>query len=378
MRNTLRHGCSAGAARAIGTASLMKTRQSELIGYLARSVLVLFACSLALPALAAPAFDPAINKTVWKMLYGLTDAQVNDPLWLSQDADGDGLTNQAELIAGTNPLLPASTVAITNETADATNTFLTFATLKGKLYTIEFTTTLDVPGSWAGFQPAVQVMGNGMAQTVAAPRITNAFYRATVQDVDTDGDGVSDWAEIVTGYDPNNTHSNGAALDDHTALVGQLANENIITVVATDPATTQPPDATTPPASSGSITINRGGALHFNTITVPLLKSGTAIEGTDYLLAPSSVTFLPSVGSVKVPIVPKANPARQSNATVTLMAMPGGTYTVATPNSASVVIYPAGNATGTGVTGYYYNSTASAINAGYSPNLFHQCDPDAK
>ena len=229
------------------TESLVKTRRTDLIDHCVRIVLAALACSLAFPAVAAPAFDTEINKTVWKMLYGLTDAQVNDPVWLSQDADGDGLTNQAELIAGTNPLLPASTIAITNETADATSAFLTFATIKGKLYTIEFTTTLDVPGSWAGFQPVVQVMGNGLAQTVAAPRIPNAFYRTSVQDVDTDGDGVSDWAEIVTGYDPNNTHTNGATLDDHTALVAQLPNENIITVTATDPATTQPPDAATPP-----------------------------------------------------------------------------------------------------------------------------------
>ena len=340
------------------------------IGFLALFILASIAC--ALPALAAPAFDAEINKTVWKMIYGLTDAQVNDPTWLSQDADGDGLTNQAELTAGTNPLLPGSTIAITDETADATSAFLTFATIKGKLYTIEFTTTLDVPGSWAGFQPAVQVMGNGAAQTVAAPRIPNAFYRAVVQDVDTDGDGVSDWAEFITGFDPNNTHSGGAPVDDHTALVGQLANENVVTVVSTEPSTTQPPDDATAPTSTASITVSRGGTLHFSTITVSLLKSGTAIEGTDYLLAPSSVTFLPHVGSVKVPIVPKANPARQSNTTVTLQATAGGGYTVGAPNSASVVIYPAGNANGTGLTGYYYNSTSTVINAAYNAaNLFN-------
>ena len=103
---------------------------------------------------------------------------------------------------------------------------------------------------------------------------------------------------------------------------------------------------------------------------MPLNKSGTAVEGTDYLPAAGSVTFLPNVGVVKVQIVPKANPARQSNATVTLQAVPGAGYTVGTPNSASVVIYPAGNATGTGVTGNYYNSTSTLINAGYSASLF--------
>ena len=70
---------------------------------------------------------------------------------------------------------------------------------------------------------------------------------------------------------------------------------------------------------------------------------------------------------MKVPVVPVANPSRRSNVTVTLQAQTGGGYTVGAQNSASVVIYPAGNTTGTGLTGYYYNSTAAAINAGYDP-----------
>ncbi|MGI8820535.1 MAG: DUF1800 family protein, partial [Chthoniobacterales bacterium] len=327
-------------------------------------------CSLALASGAAAAIDPAIDQTVWRMLYGLTDAQVNDPIWLAQDSDGDGLTNGAELMAGTNPLAANSSLRISSVTASGTNAAVTFPSVSGKLYQVEYTTNLQAPASWSGFQPVVQVMGNGLSQTLTAPKIPNAFYRVTVQNVDTDGDGVSDWAEIVTGFDPNNTHSDGAPIDDHTALTTQLAVENIVTAVATDPVTTQPPDANTAPASNGSITITRGGNLHFSSITVPLVRSGTAVEGTDYLLAPTSVTLLPRVGSVKVPIVPLANPARQSNATATLQVQPGGGYTVGAASSASVVIYPAGVANGTGLTGYYYNSTSTAINAGYSPNLF--------
>jgi microcystin-dependent protein len=118
--------------------------------------------------------------------------------------------------------------------------------------------------------PAVQATGNGNVQSVTAPRLTSpqAFYRATVQDVDTDGDRVSDWAEIVTGFDPNSTHSHGASVDDHTALTTQLPNENIVTLTATEPSATQPPNAQTTPTTVGSITVSRAGRLNFSAITL--------------------------------------------------------------------------------------------------------------
>lgn len=305
------------------------------------------------------------------MTYGLTAAQVNDPVWLAADDDRDGLTNGEELVAGTNPLSSQSTIAITNITSDASSVYLTFPTLRGKMYRVEWNGKIEDPSGWQGFVPAVQLTGSGNPQTLAAPRITDASYRVTVEDIDTDGDGVSDWAEIVSGLDPNNAHTKGGASDDHTTLANDLVSENIITLTATDPATTQPADAATTPDTTGSITVTRGGTLHFSTITVPLQKSGTAAENADYLALPTSVTFPPKTGSVKVPIVPVANPNRLNNGTVTLQAMPGGGYTVGAPSSASVVIYPAGSARGTGLTGYYYNSTSTAINAGYSANLFN-------
>ena len=49
--------------------------------------------------------------------------------------------------------------------------------------------------------------------------------------------------------------------------------------------------------------------------------------------------------------------------------MPGGGYTVGAAHSASAVINPAGNTTGTGLTGTYFNSTSSQVYT-YGPNLF--------
>jgi uncharacterized protein (DUF1800 family) len=331
----------------------------------------LWACILALLASGVTAraqIDTALDKTVWKMAFGLTDAQVNDAQWLARDDDADGVSNGVEFRAGTNPLQASSTFAIKSITANTQTVVLTFPTVRGKVYAIESTATLELPTSWAAFVPAVQASGNGNSQNITAPRLTNpqAFYRATVHDIDTDGDRVSDWAEIVTGYDPNSTHSHGAAVDDHTALTNQLPNENIVTLVATEPSATQPPNAQTTPTTIGSITVTRGGRLNFSAITVSLTKSGTALEGIDYLALPSTVTLPPKVSSLKVPVVPVANLSRRNNATVTLQVEAGGGYTLGAHRSASVVIYPAGTTSGTGLTGYYYNSTSAAINAGYN------------
>lgn len=339
-------------------------------GFLCLWLVVVFSGAGLLPARGA--IDGAISKTVWKLVFGLTDAQVDDPAWMASDTDGDGLTNDEELAAGTNPLRADSGLGIKGATADSSFVYLTFPSARSKLYSIESLAALDIGAAWAPLQPPVQSIGNGIVQTLAAPRAADQFYRIATQEIDTDGDGVSDWAEVMTGLDPNNAHTKGSATDDHTTLATELPKENIVTVTTSEPATTQPPDGLTLPASNGSITISRGGTLNFATTTVALAKSGTATQDVDYTALPDTVTFSPKVGVIKIPVVPKFNAARVSNATVTLKALPGGGYTVGAPSSASVVISPAGNATGTGLTGTYYNSVAAELppNAYNAANIF--------
>ncbi len=316
---------------------------------------------------ANAAIDLEINRAVWKIVYALTDAQINSAKWLAADDDADGLTNGAELAAGTNPTQAASALAISTLTADPTSAHFTFRSIAGKRYVLEATSTIAEPKSWVAVLPAVELTGDGTPMTMNVPRASDpSFYRIAVLDLDSDDDGVSDWAEIITGFDPHSDHTSGAALDDHTALLAQLAVENIVTLSATEPTAKQPSDALTAPTALGSITVARAGELNFSPVTVAITKSGTAIADTDYIALPDFVTLPAHAKSVKIPIVPKFNPNLRSNVTVTLKAQPGGGYSVAAPSSASVVISPAGNANGTGLTGYYYNSTSTAINAGYN------------
>jgi len=325
---------------------------------------------LVFPFPASAQIDQNINNAVWRMLYGVSNTQFylnGDPAqglnkaWLNADSDGDGLTNGAELAAGTNPFKPNSALAVTSITGTATTVSLTFPTVAGKLYIAQSTATLT-PTNWQFLVPAVQVIGDGTSKTLVAPKSAGAFFRVLVEDNDTSGGHVSDWAKQILGYNLVTTMTNGVVNDD-TAITAGLANQNVVTVVATDPETTEPLNATTPPSDLGVITFQRGGFLSFSAITVPISVSGTAVAGVDYVALPSSITFQPGVNSVSVKITPIYNPAALSGRTVTVTAQAGGGYTLGTPSSASVAIFPPASPNGTGLTGQYYiggNATYSS------------------
>src|SRR6266853_195688 len=341
---------------------------------------------LAAAGLAAPgrgAIDAGITQAIWKMKFQVSDAQLylnGDPAqgpntaWLNADDDGDGISNGAEIAAGTDPFSANSMIKISSLSADGSGVHLTFPTVANKQYYVQQTTTLGNPASWAFVQDpnnAPQLINvvstNGSPKMLTAPQTANAFYRILAQDLDTDGDGVSDWAEAIAGYDKTTTHTKNSPTDDHTAMLAAVATSNLLTVSVTGSAATQPADSATPPIQTGSITINRSGPITFSTITVPLGKSGTATEGMDYDALPASVSFGPggtTVGATPrtawvLTVNPRANASLKTNVTAIVKAMSGGGYSLGSPASGSVVINPAGNATGTGLSAAYYQGASS-------------------
>ena len=318
----------------------------------------------------AYANDPAlINQTVWKMLYGVTDAQFNSPTWLTSDDDGDGIRNCDELIAGTNPFSAGSAIKITAITSTDTTASFTFPTASGKQYVLQTSTGLGTSAVWSVLSPSVTAMGTGADVTLTAPKGgSNSFFRVLVQDVDTDGDGATDWAEKAIGYNPNSATSDGTHADG-AAISSALAAENVVTIATTKATATQPPDSNTPATDLATVTITRSGNLHFNTVTVNLAKSGSATEGTDYSSLPASVTFSPHTNSITLTVVPKASATRVSNATAIVKVLSGSGYNIGGTASAGVVINPSGNPNGTGLTGNYQN-TASTTYATQTGTIF--------
>lgn len=313
------------------------------------------------------------------MLYGVTQAQINSAAWMAADDDGDGLTNGAELIAGTNPFGGNSDFIVTSVTDGTNGLTFTFPTQAGKLYSLESTTSLTGSINWTPLSPAVQVEGVGgpMQLSVPNPGGSHEFYHVRVQDVDTYNVGVSDWAETVTGF---SVATNGTA-NYHSALLADLAAENVVTISATKATATQPA-AGANATDDGTITVTRGGVLLFSSIKVPLNWAGTAVPGVDYASLPAYVTIPAHANSVTISVVPMANANRLAGATVTANLMAGGGYTLGSTQSASVVINPAGNTNGTGLTGMYYNEKSTTITPYNSTVLFSgtpaltRLDPD--
>jgi uncharacterized protein (DUF1800 family) len=351
----------------------------------------IFALLLAFSVVAAPGQQLSIDqlsKNVWKRIYNAT--QADDPQWLAADDDGDGLTNGEEIAAGTDPFSPGSSLQITDTTVSGGLVHFTFPTLKGKFYTLQKSTNISNPASWTAVVPVAQVKGTNNDATLDAPYAVNTFFRVLVQDVDTDGDGVSDWAEMKLGLDPNSTQSNGNSdaygrplLDSEYASTN-FNGENIVTISAlgNDAQATQP-DAGQEASDLGAFTISRTGlptVLKSATISVKI--AGNAVAGQHYQALPTSVLMPAGVRTVTLSVVPLA--ASGSNtlkapATVSLAIQAGSGYTVGSGALAGVTIAPSNTPTGTGLTGAYYNNAATpyASATNFDPNSLVSSRTDA-
>ena len=329
------------------------------------AVITIFILGLAGSALADMA---SVNQAVWKTKYGVSDTQIVDAVWLAADTDGDGVKNMDELAAGTNPFVASKTIKVSSISKVGVAVTVQFPTEDGKRYRVQTTTTLTGPVWSVPMQTPSEVIGTGATGQIGLTYVAGIYYRVVVDDKDTDSDGMSDWAEKITGYNPNSAMTDGRTLDG-TALSANVALLNKVTVTATKSNATQPADALTAPVEVGAVTVSRGlaklGTLTAANITVSLQKLGTAAEGTDYDAINSTVVFNnATVTQAVLTINPKYNILRRTNATAIVKAMPGTGYTVGTAASGSVVINAAGIANGTGLTGKYFNNSSAT----YSPN----------
>ena len=149
------------------------------------------------------------------------------------DPDGDGWTHEQEAAAGTDPLgtnppngylqpvidhIPAVMeedegvpVIVTPEAVT-----VTWQTLLGKNYTLLFSPDLQEE-SW--IQVGSAFVGNGSEVTYGfvVSGGDNRFWRVAVNDVDTDGDLLTDYEERTIGSSPYFSDTDGDGIDDFTA-----------------------------------------------------------------------------------------------------------------------------------------------------------------
>lgn len=197
---------------------------------------------------------------IWELIYGAGGLAPNG------DADGDGMSNAAESIAGTNPFDSNSVPKISFIGYSGTNFTVNMPCALGKQYQLQSVLGLSngLGTNWT--TEMTLVARTGTVVTLTAPaRVARKFFRVSVSDVDSDGDGVNDWEEYKLGLDPLNPSSNnqldgnGQPMNDYAYAVNRLASQNVVTITATTPTASQPDPGQNAP-NTGVFTVTRGAS----------------------------------------------------------------------------------------------------------------------
>jgi hypothetical protein len=115
----------------------------------------------------------------------------------------------------------------------------------------------------------------------------------------------------------------------NTASISLIDNEQLVTVTATDAT------AAEPGSNTGTFTITRQGSTA-SSLTVYFSISGTATWGTDYASIYSPVTIPAGQSSVNVTVQPSTDITAESTETVILTLSANASYTIGSPNNATV------------------------------------------
>lgn len=133
---------------------------------------------------------------VWQQLYNAWS------LPSAEDSDGDGSSNIEESIAGTDPRNPADSLRIAQADLVGNEVLLELPSAKGKRYQLF---SSDTPHGPTWVIEGAALVGTGSTLQFTTPKGSETqrkFYRVETTDLDTDDDGINDWAEAQTGTDP--------------------------------------------------------------------------------------------------------------------------------------------------------------------------------
>lgn len=255
------------------------------------------------------------------------------------DTDGDGFSNLQESLLGTDPRDAASRLAPGVTARAGGGVELAWPSQRDKRYQLESSADL------VNWSPVRAIVGDGSARRegvdAAGPR---TFVRVRAEDIDTDGDGLADWEERVSGFDPARVFSEGLGSNPTTPTTSNpritdferartllSATTQTVTVAAADPAMAENwPDP-------GVVVVRRSGRL--DPLTVQLALGGTATSGVDFA-APAflSVTIPFGADEASFSLTPLADAVAENEETVTVTALSGAGYTLGAATSATLRI----------------------------------------
>jgi len=208
------------------------------------------------------------------------------------DVDRDGVSDWMEFIQGRSPLVahPWLPKIILDK-----GTWLRFEwdSQQGKCYRIERL----ILGEWVKGKNLFLGTGNRVSKVVLLD--TQAVdWRMSVEDCDTDGDGVYDWDEIQAGLDPDSPKTDPSGKGDAVELDNMLLDLNEITMNISSAVA----NLTTGEVAELMITRDKG----VKELTVNYTIAGTAQAGADYQTLSGQVVIPFGVKVVKIQVVPIA------------------------------------------------------------------------
>ena len=325
---------------------------------------LLGALLLLMPGLAAPVravTDNEMTRQVWKLKYGVTDAQLGDPLWMNQDADKDGNSNADEMAFGTNPFGGGGSIEVSSVQRNGTMMELRFPTEPGKRYRVESNSTPAASG-WQMQPPALpaEVTGDGSPKMLSIPFPVSMrmFCRVRVDEIDSDNDRLSDWVERAVALNPLLPQS-VPDVNDYEYVEGQVSLPGTVSIRAVAPfASEDGPQA-------GQLSVLRLQRLF--PVTINYTAAGTAVAGVDYTGLAGMVTLDAGVGAAAINVNPIAAPSIRGSRSVTAtLSAPLGpmppAYSLGSPNNATVIIMDSTVPTGTGLLARYYDNGTSNYN----------------
>lgn len=231
------------------------------------------------------------------------------------DSDGDGNNDLAEIRSGTDPF-DCQSFLPTPRIYFGSGITVTWESQKGKLYRIQ--SAVDLSGPWQDEGTPHPGNGASMSAAVHYQGGVQKNVRVTVEDVDSDGDGINDWEEYQAGLDPSMPATDTLGPGDRTVLNTMLAATNTISVTASKAV------ANITRLEDGGFEIFREGGV--GEVTVSYSISGTAIAGSDYLTLSRTAIIPFGKKSVVIPVTPMAGSTMSMSESIVLTLLDVGTY----------------------------------------------------
>jgi len=268
--------------------------------------------ALALPVTAATDYNGDGLCDVWQRHYDAWTLLPND------DEDLDGCSNLAESIAGTDPRNPAECVRVGDVSVSAAAVNIEVPSQLGKRYQL-LSSVAPTGSTWVN--EGAPKVGTGEVISFATPLgtgVNRKFYSVRTDDIDTDSDGVSDWAEGVLGTNP------ALALSPSNASGGVASDGDTLASVMSIVATVETANGyerlnkATPSAGGSPARVRLVRSVGTMPLTLPVETSGGAPEETkshaspaDYA-APTQVTIPAGQGTPGSPFLMPIQPVADS------------------------------------------------------------------